>query len=124
MTYRVGSPSSKGLAASQADLLKAVQDHTLSGSPDRQSLSGGVQDFIASLPANQAVIVQTIDLTGAPGQPITIKGAQGARGAPVLKTGTAKLAAANFARFTPAPEPNTCRLVRVSPRRARGSHAP
>lgn len=71
-----GSPSAKPGSGSLTDLLNAIQDRTPAGSVDQQVLTDGARGFLASLPANGSVLVQTVDIIGAPvnGQPISISG--------------------------------------------------
>ena len=74
-----GSAVPKAPAASHADLIREIMAHTESGSADQTALTGVGLDFVASLPANTPVLVQTIVLTAAPGsdapsQPLVISG--------------------------------------------------
>jgi VCBS repeat-containing protein len=77
-----GSPLAKDKSSSLADLLKVVQDHTTAGSADQQTMSGGVQSFLAALPSSTNVLVQTVDISSSnpAGQPIAIRGAAAAGG--------------------------------------------
>jgi hypothetical protein len=83
--------SSSGVQAagnSLTDLIREIKAHTAAGSHDQNSLTGGGSGFLADLPSNTSLLVQTIVPTvapgsHAPGEALVLSGAPSTAGGPM-----------------------------------------
>ncbi|WP_134497366.1 Ig-like domain-containing protein [Microvirga pakistanensis] len=78
-----GFVTPKPAGSSVADLIREIRAHTAAGSSDQASLTGSGAGFLASLPTNVPLIVQTLLPTiasgsTAPAQPLVISGSPAA----------------------------------------------
>ncbi|WP_156927072.1 DUF4394 domain-containing protein, partial [Azospirillum halopraeferens] len=83
-----GTAAPKPAAGSLTDLIREITARTADGSTDRTILTGGGADFIAGLPADAGLLVQTIVPTvagdaGVPSEPLVITGTPAAAGGPL-----------------------------------------
>ncbi|WP_227812762.1 Ig-like domain-containing protein [Massilia sp. IC2-477] len=85
---QVSSSGVQSAGNSLTDLIREIKAHTAAGSHDQNSLTGGGSGFLADLPVDTPLLVQTIvpmlgSGAGVPGEALVLSGSPSASGSPM-----------------------------------------